>query len=62
MAELQIISTTDSSHNYNDKTVIGHKDRTKDSDVNDWYTHSVFTQDSDTNNADGTEGQGDTGE
>lgn len=62
MAELQIISTTDTSHNYNDKTVIGHKDRTKDTDVNDWYTHSVFTQDDGTDSTDDSGKQEGTGE
>lgn len=42
MATLQIIGATDTTHNYNNKDVRGHKDRTQDSDVNSWYTKSVF--------------------
>lgn len=44
MAILQVIDNTDTSHNYKNKEVIGHEDRTKDSDVNTWYTKSVFTE------------------
>jgi hypothetical protein len=43
MAVLQIIGATATTHNYNDKTVAGHEDRTSDADVDDWYTGSVFT-------------------
>lgn len=42
MATLQIISATDTTHNYKNEDVRGHKDRTKDSDVDGWYTKSVF--------------------
>lgn len=43
MATLQIVDKTDTSHNYKNKAVLGHEGRTKDSDVNDWYTKSVFS-------------------
>lgn len=42
MAELQIVSTTDTTHNYVEKSIIGHEHRTSDAEVNDWYTKSVF--------------------
>lgn len=42
MAVLQIIDKTDTSHNYRDKSVMGHEGRTKDSEVDSWYTKSVF--------------------
>ena len=42
MATLQIISATDTTHNYKNTDVRGHEDRTKDSDVDGWYTKSVF--------------------
>lgn len=42
MAELQIISTTDTSHNYAEKSIIGHADRDSDNDVYNWNTKSVF--------------------
>lgn len=44
MALLQVVDKTDTTHNYTDKTVMGHKDRTKDSDVDSWYSKSVFTE------------------
>lgn len=44
MATLQIVDKTDTSHNYKNKTVLGHGGRTKDSDVNDWYTKSIFSE------------------
>lgn len=44
MATLQIVDKTDTSHNYKNKTVLGHEGRTKDSDVNDWYTKSIFSE------------------
>lgn len=42
MAALQIIEASDKTHNYNDKTVSGHDNRDSDTDVNDWYTKSIF--------------------
>lgn len=47
MAELQIVSTTDTTHNYVEKSIMGHEHRESDADVNEWFTHSVF--DNDTN-------------
>lgn len=47
MAELQIVSTTETTHNYNEKSIIGHEHRTSDAEVNEWFPHSVF--DNDTN-------------
>lgn len=47
MAELQIVSTTETTHNYVEKSVMGHENRTSDADVNEWFTKSVF--DNDTN-------------
>lgn len=44
MALLQVINQTDTTHNYTDKTVMGHNGRTKDSDYDSWYTKSVFTE------------------
>lgn len=44
MATLQIIEPKADSHNYSDKEVLGHKERTSDEDVNEWYTASVFDQ------------------
>lgn len=42
MAVLQVVDKTDTTHNYKNTEVRGHKDRTKDSDVDKWYDHSVF--------------------
>lgn len=42
MALLQVIDTTDTTHNYKNKKVLGHAGRNNDSEVNDWYSHSVF--------------------
>ena len=42
MATLQVVDKTDTTHNYKDKNVLGHEGRTKDSDVDSWYTKSVF--------------------
>jgi hypothetical protein len=42
MAELQIISTTDTSHNYAEKSIIGHANRDSDNDVYNWNAKSVF--------------------
>lgn len=43
MAALQIIETSDKTHNYNDKTVAGHDGRDSDSNVDKWYTKSIFS-------------------
>lgn len=53
MATLQVIDKTDTSHNYKNKDVLGHGGRTKDSDIDSWYNHSVFTDS--TTAADGAE-------
>ena len=42
MAVLQVIDKTDTTHNYKNTEVRGHENRTKDSDVEAWYTKSVF--------------------
>ena len=42
MAILQVIDKTDTTHNYKNTEVRGHENRTKDSDVEAWYTKSVF--------------------
>lgn len=42
MAVLQVIDNTDTTHNYKTKTVMGHENRTSDSDINEWYSKSVF--------------------
>lgn len=53
-AVLQVIDQTDSTHNYLDKDIMGHgapednPGRTKDSDFNEWYTASIFSQEADT--------------
>lgn len=44
MAMLQIVDSTDTTHNYKNKNIMGHEDRTKDSDVNEWYTKTVFNE------------------
>lgn len=44
MAVLQVIDKTDTTHNYIDKNVMGHKGRKNDSEIADWYTKSVFTE------------------
>lgn len=46
MAALQIIDPTEAGHNYADKTVIGHDERTGDEDtyIKSLYTKSVFDQ------------------
>lgn len=50
MAVLQVIDSTDTTHNYRDKQIVGHTDdaygneRTKDSQVDSWYTKNVFSQ------------------
>lgn len=42
MATLQVIDKTDTTHNYKNQNILGHGGRTKDSDVDSWYTKSVF--------------------
>lgn len=43
MAVLQIIDAESEGHNYRNKSIIGHENRTADSDVEtNWYTKSVF--------------------
>lgn len=42
MAALQVVGNTDTSHNYKNQQVIGHKGRTSDKDVDGWYKKSVF--------------------
>lgn len=42
LATLQILDPTDYKHNYSDTSVIGHQGRKDDSDVDSWFTHSVF--------------------
>lgn len=44
MAVLQVIDKTDTTHNYTDKNIMGHKDRQNDSEIADWYSKSVFTE------------------
>lgn len=44
MAVLQVIDKTDTTHNYTDKNVMGHKGRRNDSEIANWYTKSVFTE------------------
>lgn len=65
MAELQIISATDVSHNYAEKSIIGHghtdRDRDSDNDVYNWNTKSVFGTAQPAHGGH-TETQGDTGE
>lgn len=45
MAVLQIIDSTDTTHNYKDKGVLGHEDRKSDSETEKWYSQSVFNTD-----------------
>lgn len=42
MAVLQVVGNTDTTHNYKNEQVMGHKGRTSDSEVKDWYNKSVF--------------------
>lgn len=44
MATLQVVDKTDTTHNYKNKDVLGHDGRTKDSDVDSWYSKSVFSE------------------
>lgn len=51
MATLQVVDKTDTTHNYKNKDVLGHEDRTKDSDVDSWYSKSVFSEATSTDSA-----------
>lgn len=42
MALLQVINQNETTHNYKEKSIMGHEDRTNDTEVYDWYTKSVF--------------------
>ena len=44
MAILQVVDNTDTTHNYKNKEVLGHGNRTADSDVDKWYTKSIFDE------------------
>lgn len=44
MALLQVIDHTSETHNYKDKTVMGHGGRENDTEVNKWYSKSVFDE------------------
>ena len=44
MAVLQIIDKTDTTHNYKDESVMGHKGRKSDSEIKGWYSKSVFSE------------------
>lgn len=44
MAVLQVIDKTDTTHNYTDENVMGHKGRKNDSEISSWYSKSVFTE------------------
>lgn len=44
MATLQVVDKTDTTHNYKNKNILGHDGRTKDSDVDSWYSKSVFSE------------------
>lgn len=44
MALLQVIDHTSETHNYKDKTVMGHEGRQDDDEISSWYTKSVFDQ------------------
>lgn len=56
LATLQILDPTDAKHNYADKTVVGHLNRTADKDdyFNDLYDKSIFDQIEAGQNQDGT--------
>ena len=47
MAVLQIVDAEGEGHNYARTDVDGHKDRTSDEDVNDWYEKSIFDNEDD---------------
>lgn len=42
MAVLQVVGNTDTTHNYKNKQVLGHENRTSDKDVDGWYEQSIF--------------------
>lgn len=42
MALLQVINQNEVTHNYKEKSIMGHQERTNDTEVYDWYTKSVF--------------------
>ena len=42
MAVLQVIEPQQNSHNYTDKSVVGHADRSSDQEALDWYSASIF--------------------
>lgn len=44
MATLQIIEPQADTHNYPDKTILGHDNRTSDEDVDTWYPFSLFEE------------------
>lgn len=44
MALLQVIDHTSETHNYKDKTVMGHDGRKDDAEISGWYSKSVFDQ------------------
>lgn len=44
MALLQVIDHTSETHNYKDKTVMGHNNRKDDTEIAQWYSKSVFDQ------------------
>lgn len=44
MALLQVIDHTSETHNYKDKTVMGHDGRKDDAEIAGWYSKSVFDQ------------------
>jgi len=60
LATLQILDPTDHKHNYTDASVIGHKGRNGDADVNGWFTHSVFEDKAATQSSGGTTTSGGT--
>ena len=60
LATLQVIDPTEAHHNYANKDIIGHDDRTGDNDdyIEGLYDKSVFDQVSGTTEGGGTEGGG----
>lgn len=44
MALLQVIDHTSETHNYKDKSVLGHEGRKDDTEVEGWYSKSVFDE------------------
>lgn len=43
LAALQVIDKAGAGHSYENKSILGHKGRTKDADIDTWYTKSIFT-------------------